>query len=84
AYNKMAQIYERYASELSSARKATESETEKNTGKTFGTFYAQAMRGLGISSFQDKQLKASENTAKNTKRTVKLLEEMSKTSIAFT
>lgn len=75
---------EKYESQLESARESTKKEQDRNAAPTIGSFYAKAMRGLGASSINDKNLKAAEATAKNTKKTVKLLEDMADNSLVFT
>lgn len=68
--------------QLARAKDATKTEAEKNTAKSVGSFYAAALRGLGISSIE-RQVKAAEKTADNTRRTVTLLESLADKELAF-
>jgi hypothetical protein len=68
--------------QLARAKDSTKTEAEKNSAKSVGSFYAAALRGLGISSIE-RQVKAAEKTADNTRRTVTLLETLAEKELAF-
>lgn len=76
-------LYEKYAGQLASARSETNRAITDDQTRTMGTFFARAVRGLGVMSSADKQAKAQEDTAKNTKRTVQILENIANQGIAF-
>lgn len=83
AYLNASEMRQTIGDRLASAREAAKESSTKTGTAAVGSFFARAMRSLGATSVQDKQLKATETVAQNTKRAAQLLEEMAAQPLAF-
>ncbi len=81
-YMRLENTRERYTGKLSQARQATEQAHER-LSPALGSFYAKALQGLGKSAVQEKTLKATQETAQNTKKTVELLRKQATEGLVF-